>query len=1103
MVYDSLNSDRSIINMISQADARYILYETEERNDNFPRFTIKNDKLDLLAFHYLDIGCRMAEAGDGGIARAALEKGAAILSNVHSSDASQSQYKKFYELITTMAYYTCYHYSKAFILAKKVEYDTLISKMIILFMRRSFPELLKTINEIVVKSEYTDQSISRLEDDSQAVTRIYEVTIGKALYRVVNYLQTGDSQLLVQTRKDLLNLQKITEMEGEPAVWWVVKLLFIIVEGIGSASLWSSLDEHFDTSKGKIDMYIRSLTYSHSPITELFITQRESLVKVLNPDNSGAVISMPTSSGKTRIAEIAIVDCLEKNSSAKVLYIAPYRSLSYEVENSLSLTLGSAGISISGLYGSGFVSGLDISTILESDVIIATPEKIKAILRSDRKLINSIKLVIIDEGHLLGNSDRLIRYEIFIEELRYLMGKNGGKFLILSAVLPNADHISTWLANSEDSLFISKWKPSGERFGILEYSKNNVRINWINRDKNIKSFNPHFVEHCRTKNEAVASVTYKLRGFGPALIFVGRKESVFTVATEYLKCLGKDAERHKWKAKDIWIRFELAVKEYYGENNKWLEYAEFGILCHNGALHSDVRIPLEQLMSKDKPLVIIATSTLGQGVNLGVSTVVFQTIYQAQEALLKSNFWNIAGRAGRAFVDHEAKILVALDKKVTKKNDSSKIEFHEKKIFEYFDKTKIEKAESGILFLIQSIFNLANRAGIDFNLMLQMITENKSEEFGETGQDIEEILDLLDDGFLTLHELNSGEGDDKPYDWIDTFFSHSLGYLQIEEDKHISSERYLAFIKARISGIVAKIGTDRTNWKNYIATGIPLRSCLYIDTKIEEIVGLIQENFKDAQGIDSKIKTATEIIECIIEIPEFVEKDSELLTKKDFKDTLHSWMAGESIILNDSRDDIVSKLFTFKLPWLFNGIAKKLNSMGLETESKIVGEIAMLIDTGLPDLKTVLLYQSGIKSRKCSCELSKLFDDSELEQTIKSYKKAIIEKKSTYMKIVSEDCGKWIELLGENKNSQEIKIKTITNLNLGNLNEKCNKLIAISVNTDQYLISPDLSVVENASEYGIDFSSVCGIPGIYFNYDLEDEVWKIQVENPFVVMDES
>ena len=67
-------------------------------------------------------------------------------------------------------------------------------------------------------------------------------------------------------------------------------------------------------------------------------------------------------------------------------------------------------------------------------------------------------------------------------------------------------------------------------------------------------------------------------------------------------------------------------------------------------------------MRNDKPLVIISTSTLGQGVNLGVSTVIFSTLYQSGDLITARDFWNIAGRAGRAFIDQEAKILIALDK---------------------------------------------------------------------------------------------------------------------------------------------------------------------------------------------------------------------------------------------------------------------------------------------------------------------------------------------------------------------------------------------------------------------------------------------------------
>ena len=56
-----IENDSTLQNLIAQANARYILYNTAESVDNFPKYTIKDDKLNLLAFHYLNLGCRFIE----------------------------------------------------------------------------------------------------------------------------------------------------------------------------------------------------------------------------------------------------------------------------------------------------------------------------------------------------------------------------------------------------------------------------------------------------------------------------------------------------------------------------------------------------------------------------------------------------------------------------------------------------------------------------------------------------------------------------------------------------------------------------------------------------------------------------------------------------------------------------------------------------------------------------------------------------------------------------------------------------------------------------------------------------------------------------------
>ena len=71
------------------------------------------------------------------------------------------------------------------------------------------------------------------------------------------------------------------------------------------------------------------------PVTELWPSQVAAIPLAVG-ENDGGIINLRTSGGKTRVAEIAIINTLSSNSMSKVLYLAPFRSLAFEVEQSLS-----------------------------------------------------------------------------------------------------------------------------------------------------------------------------------------------------------------------------------------------------------------------------------------------------------------------------------------------------------------------------------------------------------------------------------------------------------------------------------------------------------------------------------------------------------------------------------------------------------------------------------------------------------------------------------------------------------------------------------------------------------------------------------------------
>lgn len=1175
---DKVEKDSTLQNLIAQANARYILYNTSESIDNFPNYTIKDEKLNLLAFHYLSLGCRFIENEHLKDGVFPLEKGASILENVHGSPEVKTKLGNYYGLISALSYYVCFQYSKAFILIRKIENDTLISKIISLYIGRNYHQLLEIINNMMVDEIYLDENLSKNEDELESSKYIYEITIAKSLNNFIKYFYTGDKNLLELAKSNLKSLKVIAEIKNEPDVWWVIRLLIIITDGISEASLWNSLEKYFDTSVGLPREYIQSLTYKkHGGVYELFITQRDSLHKVLSEENTGCVVSIPTSSGKTRIAEIAILDSIIKNEGSKVLYIAPFRSLAYEIENTLDEIFHSIGISVSHLYGGSLFSKLDKKVIDESDVIIATPEKAKAMLRGSDGILNKIKLVVIDEGHLFGANKRLVVNEMFYEELRCFINQNNGRFLLLSAVLPNAEDLAEWLTNSRENVFRKNWRPSDERLGVLQWNGDSVDLNWRSTDTDRNSFNPKFIISeeqplkprqriirffPENKNQAIATTAYKLRTFGPVLIFVGLKSSVFVMAREYDKCLIEEDD-FTFKNQNDWRAFKLACIESYGEDSEWLYFARKGVLCHNSDLLADVRLPLERLMNKEKPRVIIATSTLGQGVNLGISTVIFSTIYQAGEPITSRDFWNIAGRAGRAFIDHEGKILISLDNSngaeidlftikskypelighinnyfvylyrnsytfkynfkklirtapLSRRKKDKLIETFDKytesknkhnwstentkeQINYFFDKAKIDKAQSGCLELIKNLKNFANSNDVSFERLLELIADNNISEIHEDTEAINNRLDWIDDGLLSLHSINSI---DSNYDWTDDYFRKSLAYIQAEQSEEITGEEVIEFLKARTKGIIARVGDDRNKWKSIIKSGIPINSDLQIEDKLDQLIIIIQEYLSNEISIDTKIKLLKDIEN---EIKDINVLSNEFIQSVNQDEIREKWLKAiplSEIAPLDQATNIVTKYYSYSLPWVLNGISKKMKNKELVVEAETMEELSILVELGLPNLVSVKIYQSGIRSRFSANEISGLYEDELWDKSIKFYKNDLIKNIENYKGLLSDEASKWLVLLSKFSKREIDILESIPDFNFGDKHKVANRLIAREIKGKQYLMSPDFKVMQAIESSSIDFSPVNNLNGVFFDYNKNEKVWKMVNLNPYLIFKE-
>lgn len=190
-------------------------------------------------------------------------------------------------------------------------------------------------------------------------------------------------------------------------------------------------------------------------ITELRPAQEKSINKGLL-QGKNLLVCTPTASGKTLIAEFAFLKSILE-SNGKSVYIVPLKALAYEKYKDFKERYSKLiKIALS-------VGDLDSSEprLADYDLIIVTSEKLDSLIRHKVQWLNDIRVVIIDEIHLLNDPGRGPTLEIIITILRKLLKKV--QLIGLSATIGNPKELAAWL-NAE--LIEDDWRPVELKKGI-------------------------------------------------------------------------------------------------------------------------------------------------------------------------------------------------------------------------------------------------------------------------------------------------------------------------------------------------------------------------------------------------------------------------------------------------------------------------------------------------------------------------------------------------------------------------------------------------------------------------------------------------------------
>jgi helicase len=402
--------------------------------------------------------------------------------------------------------------------------------------------------------------------------------------------------------------------------------------------------------------------------------------KGLLRSSANSLIALPTSAGKTLLGELCLLAALGKGPGL-VCYLAPYVALGRQVADSFRRHLPSA-FQIHALVG-GHRAGATLDPDSRAEVIVATPERLDSLLRVAPEVARKLKCLVCDEAHMIQSGTRGVRLEGLIARLRLLQSRRGPLRLVLtSAVLPEYEKLTSWIDIPPAAVITDSWRPTARRLAL--WRQDGVLAWYVGADP---------IRRAGVSNDTVigvADVPWPKVRFYPAEHFGAiRKQEpdVFENVAYLVDLLCKRyggapilcycTSRHSTRrmAAAIALRFPIleplpdrlsASVSLIDTRHKALRplavLLRRGIAYHNASLPHQVRIHIEEAVKQREIIVVTATTTLAEGVDLPFRFTVLSdwlTWEGAQQRPMQSLlFRNIAGRCGRAGVMTEGDTIV-------------------------------------------------------------------------------------------------------------------------------------------------------------------------------------------------------------------------------------------------------------------------------------------------------------------------------------------------------------------------------------------------------------------------------------------------------------
>jgi hypothetical protein len=435
--------------------------------------------------------------------------------------------------------------------------------------------------------------------------------------------------------------------------------------------------------------------------------------------------------------------------------------------------------------------------------------------------------------------------------------------------------------------------------------------------------------------------------------------------------------------------FEVG-KEWLGEDHPAVASLKAGVAIHHGRLPSPFLRELEVLLAEGVLKVIVASPTLSQGLNLNAAVLLVPALYRSGTLITGEEFANVAGRAGRAFVDVEGLIVHVM---------FDRTDWRTREWRALVDSSKARTLKSGLIQIVAEILTRLAREGVlDRDDAWEYLAnardawksdaeetavaaladpeggdaaedEDQADSGGDEAEDIEEeplsqLVERLDTTVFGLIEALDADRADLPR-LLDEALRGSLWARQIAREGAATEALHRRVFGAR-ANLIWSVTTPEAR-KGHFAMGVGLEAGLTIDAMADELGELGDR--ADAASLPGDVEELSEALaglaEHLLVMRPFIP-DKRNALPANWRTILRQWVSGIDVSeIGPDNMRVVEEAFTYRLVWALEAIRTRRVTLGWSSDI-IPGGGAASVETGVPRFMMSMLIRAGLPSRRAA-----------------------------------------------------------------------------------------------------------------------------------------